>query len=308
MALLSAVGRTGSVTAAALAVGMSQPAASATLKALESQLGFSLFTRDRRRLALTASARALLPEITNALAALDSVARLSASLRTGGHRRLVVGTVPAAAASILPQAVQRLKSGHPDLAVILRAGMATEVMEMAIEQRIDLGIILGSGASPHVGMRRLADPGLCCVMTRNHPLARRRRLTIRDVAAHPYVAHARHLPIGSLTAQHLEAAGLGFQPSVEVTQFSAACAFAEAGAGIAVLDSLSGIYARRHGLVVRPLDATGNLSFNLIWPTAKGLHGAVRELADMLEATVLELMRTEPDPMRRTGRGGGARG
>lgn len=44
MALFEAVGRTGSVTLAAAATGMSQPAASAMLKSLEDKLGFALFT------------------------------------------------------------------------------------------------------------------------------------------------------------------------------------------------------------------------------------------------------------------------
>ncbi|MCC3262491.1 LysR family transcriptional regulator, partial [Paenibacillus polymyxa] len=54
MALFEAVGRTGSVTLAAAATGMSQPAASAMLKSLEDKLGFALFSREKRRLALTA--------------------------------------------------------------------------------------------------------------------------------------------------------------------------------------------------------------------------------------------------------------
>jgi molybdate transport repressor ModE-like protein len=290
MALLSAINRTGSVTAAAQAVGMSQPAASAALRQLEDRLGYDLFSRERRRLSLTKSGRALLPEITNALAALDSVGKLAESMRPGKTRRLVVGTVPAAGASVLPEAVLALQKQERDLAVVLRAGTALEVVDMAAEQRIDLGVILGTAASEHVGYRLLAKPQLVCVMRADHPLARRKSISVADLARERYVSHARHLAIGALTAQHLEAAGFEFAPAIEVTQFSAACAFTEAGAGIAVVEALSGLYAQRHGLVTRPWKVESDLSLSLVWPLSQGLGRSAKKLADTLAANVQGLM------------------
>lgn len=290
MALVSAINRTGAVTSAADALGMSQPAASAMLKQLESRLGYRIFSRERRKLVLTANGRALLPEMTNALAALDSVDRLAESMRSGGQRRLVIGSVAAVSATLLPPVVEELHRAHPGLRVVLRTGMALEIVTMAVEQRIALGIILGSGEHAHLGVRHLANPRLCGVMEPRHRLAKRKRLTIDDVAAERYIAHARHLPIGALTAQLLEAAGHAFAPSIEVMQFTAACAFAEAGAGIALVDSLTGLYARRYGLAVVPVDAPSNLAFHLIWPLSAGLSGTAKELADLLGRKVGKVM------------------
>ena len=290
MALLSAINRTGSVTAAALAVGMSQPAASAMLRQLEDRLGFDLFSRERRRLSLTRSGRALLPEITNALAALDAVGKLAESMRPGKTRRLVIGTVPAAGASVLPEAVLALQKAQPEVAVVLRAGTALEVVDMAVEQRIDLGVILGTAASEHVGYRLLGKPKLVCVMRADHRLAKRKSISVAELAGEKYVSHARHLAIGAITAQNLEAAGYEFAPAVEVTQFSAACAFTEAGAGIAVVEALSGLYAERHGLITRPWKVESDLSLSLVWPLSQGLSRSAKKLADMLAANVQRLM------------------
>jgi len=289
MALVAAINRTGSVTAAAQSAGMSQPAASAMLRQLEERLGFDLFTREKRRLALTANGRALLPEIANALSALDNVTRLTDSMRLGKTRRLVIGTVPAAGAALLPAAVCQLQAAQPDVMVVLRPGTALEVVDMALEQRIDLGVILGSGANEHVGYRHLASLGLRCVMRPDHPLAACSGITLEQLAGERYIGHSRHLAIGAVTSQRLEAAGLVYAPVVEVAQFSTACAFAEEGAGIAIVDSLSAMYAQRHGLVMRPLLVASDLPFSLVWPLNIGLSKTARLLADRIAANVAAL-------------------
>lgn len=289
MALVAAINRTGSVTAAAESVGMSQPAASAMLRQLEERLGFDLFTREKRRLALTANGRALLPEIANALSALDNVTRLTDSMRLGKTRRLVIGTVPAAGASLLPAVVARLQAEQPDLAFVLRPGTALEVVDMALEQRIDLGVILGSGANEHVGYRLLASLGLRCMMRPDHRLAARAGITLEELAGERYIGHSRHLAIGAVTSQRLEAAGYEYAPAVEVTQFSTACAFAEEGAGIAIVDSLSAMYAARHGLVMRPLLVASDMPLSLVWPLNIGLSKTARLLAERVAERVAML-------------------
>lgn len=284
--LFAAICRSGSVTAAAAAVGMSQPAASAMLRQLEDRLGYGLFTRDRRRMELTASARALLPEVTNALAALNSVSRLASSMNGEKGKRLVIGAVSSVGASILPEAVRVLQKSEPGVSVVLLAGTALEVIHMAAEERIELGVILGSGGSVNVGFKHLADLPLICVMRADHPLCNEKVVTPTDLAGTTYIGHSRHLPVGAITAQALEAAGHEFAPSIEVMQFSAACAFVEAGGGVAVLEGLSAMYAEKHGLVARPLIADSDLSLNLVWPLNRGLS----KLATALSAQLTELV------------------
>jgi len=291
MELFAAVCRTGSVTSAAAATGMSQPAASAMLRQLEARLGFELFTRRQRRLELTPNGRMLLPEVTHALAAFDSVERLAESMGRRRPGRLILGAISAAGASILPPAVHALQEQHPNVTVVLRSGTAVEVVEWAAGQRIDLGVVLGSAVHEHVGFERLADLHLVCAMRKGDPLARRKVVTLAELAAVPYVGHSRHLPIGALTAAALEADGLKFQPAIEVGLFSAACAFAEAGCGLAVLDNLTGMYAAQHGLVVRPLKANGTLSLSLVWPLARGMNMMAKQFVACLQRPLAQLGR-----------------
>lgn len=282
MELVAAISQAGSVTAAASSMGISQPAASAMLRRIESRLGFELFARKRQRLELSASGRALLPDITHALAALESVDRLAESMGRKRPGRLIIGAISAAGASILPSAVKRFQDDYPKVPVVLRSGTAVEVVDWAANQRIDVGIVLGGVAHEQVGARCLSELQLVCAMTADHRLARYTEVSVEQLASVPYIAHSRHLPIGSLTASALERAGHEFRPAIEVAQFSAACAFAEAACGVAVLDSLTALYAQRRGLSVRPLGAECRLTLNLIWPLARGLGPLATTLAQHL--------------------------
>ncbi|WP_241117248.1 LysR family transcriptional regulator, partial [Achromobacter xylosoxidans] len=79
--IFEAIRRTGSLTQAAAALHITQPAASKLLASAESQLGFKLFERVKGRLVATREADILTPEVARLNQDLDSVRRLAASLR-----------------------------------------------------------------------------------------------------------------------------------------------------------------------------------------------------------------------------------
>ena len=130
MMLVWEVHRTGSVTAAADRVAMTQPSASAMLRALEERLGFALFERTKRRLSFTAKGRVLLPEIANALAAIDSVNRLTDRLRADAPDRVVIGSVATVAATLLPMGVEHLHQRLPGARISVRTAMSLEIERM----------------------------------------------------------------------------------------------------------------------------------------------------------------------------------
>lgn len=277
----------GTVTAAAQAVGISQPAASSMLRQMEERLGFALFLRERKRLELTESGRALLPEVLNALAGLDSVEKLSADLREGVMTRVVVGSVSTVAISLLPQAIEWVQSRSPGLRTVVRMGTTLEIVEMAGDQRIDFGVVVGSAENPRVHTRRLAALSLCCVMRRDHPLAGRDRLDLRDIAGESLILLSQHLHVGVALARLAEDAGVGLAATIEVSQSPVACALVEAGAGIAVLENLSAVYARRGGLVARPLADVAGLDLNLVWAAGKDFSAPARAMIDKVEAAAI---------------------
>lgn len=84
----NAVMLTGTVSAAARLLHVTQPAVTQTLQHAELQLGFVLFTRQRNRLVPTREAQALYPEVQRLMSQLESVRRIAAALRHGEGSQL----------------------------------------------------------------------------------------------------------------------------------------------------------------------------------------------------------------------------
>jgi len=281
--------RLDTVTAAAASVNMTQPAASALLRDMETRLGFALFSRENRRLHLTSQGRALIPEVLNALAGIEAVDRLAVDIRQGALARLDVGAVAIAASSLLPPALAGVRRAHPAVAVTVRAGTALEIIEMAVDHRIDLGIIIGSPPDiDRVSSLRLAPLGLHAVMAKNHPWAKKATLTLDEVAEAGPIVLAPALPAGRATRQALEARGLPYRPIIEAAQSSAACALAAEGLGVAIVESLGAHYAERQGLVARQLLALEDPVLAVVWSRDRAMSAP----AHLLQAGLEEEVRT----------------
>ena len=287
--LLRAMYRHDTVTAAAEAINMTQPAASALLRDMETRLGFALFSRENRRLHLTSQGRSLIPEVLNALAGIEAVDRLAVDIRQGALARLDVGAVAIAASSLLPAAMAAMRQAHPSVAVTVRAGTALEIIEMAVDHRIDLGIIIGSPSDiDRVSSLRLAPLGLHAVMRKNHPWARLPVLTLAEVAQAGPIVLAPALPAGRATRQALDARGLPYRPIIEVAQSSAACALAAEGLGVAIVESLGAHYAERQGLASRHLLALEDPVLAVVWSRDRAMSAP----AQLLQAGLAEQART----------------
>ena len=292
------------VTAAAASVNMTQPAASALLRDMETRLGFALFSRENRRLHLTSQGRALIPEVLNALAGIEAVDRLAVDIRQGALARLDVGAVAIAASSLLPPALAGMRQAHPTVAVTVRAGTALEIIEMAVDHRIDLGIIIGAPSDiDRVSSLRLAPLSLHAVMAPDHPWARQSALTLEQVANAGPIVLAPALPAGRATRQALEARGLPYRPIIEVAQSSAACALAAQGLGVAIVESLGAHYAERQGLVARQLLSLEDPVLAVVWSKDRAMSAP----AQMLQAGLAEqaracLVRSAPPAGRGRGK------
>ncbi|SAI19633.1 LysR family transcriptional regulator [Bordetella ansorpii] len=283
LTLLRAMYREGTVTAAAATIGMSQPAASAMLRDMDVRLGFALFSREGRRLRMTSQARALIPEVLNALTALESADRVAGDIRHGAMSRLVIGVVAIAASSLLPPALTHMRRTHPAVAITMRAGSALEIIEMAVDHRIDLGIIVGSPTdSQRVATMTLAPLALHAVLHPSHPWASKKRLKLADVVASEPILLSTALPAGRATRQAILAQGLPYRPLTEASQSSAACALVAEGLGIAIVESLGAHYASRQGLVTRQLVRLDDPVLALVWARDRAMSEPGECLRDAL--------------------------
>ena len=110
----------GSLTAAATAEGVSQPALSKSLAELEAMLGTPLFLRQGRRLILSEAGEGFRRHARDALASLEAAAL--ATQQQGGMARLSVGLLPTVSTRFFPEVVAEFLQGRPALTLSIETG------------------------------------------------------------------------------------------------------------------------------------------------------------------------------------------
>lgn len=238
--VFNAVMLTGSVSAAARLINVTQPAVSRTLKHAELQLGFGLFERVGGRLVPTSEAQALFPLVDKLFSDLDDVRRLAANLRASTQSQaLRILTVLAMSQSVFPKAVALFKHKFPDIDIHHQALHSPQIIDSLVLQEADVGYLFGACSHPALAQTHLHDVRICCVAPKG--------MLSQDVvlAGHVESQQLRHLPLIALDSRdpvgraivallHPDTAER--QPALVVQTHHVALALAHQGLGIALVE------------------------------------------------------------------------
>ena len=183
--IFRAIALSGSTTAAAQSVPLSQSAASAALSELERILNARLFDRVGKRLLLNDEGRALLP---TALAVLDGARNLETAFLTANRATLVDLHLFASTTIgnyILPRLLARFRDLKPGAQVQLQIGNTRDVVTAVREFAADLGLIEGPCHASDIVVVPWLEDELVIVASPMHPLAKaakRGRLTAQQLS------------------------------------------------------------------------------------------------------------------------------
>jgi DNA-binding transcriptional LysR family regulator len=177
--VLLALADEGSVSAAAEALHVTQPAVSKTLGELESGLGQTLFLRRGRRIRATALCERLLALGRKLQADLRRGAEDVASLARGVSGELIIGATNAALADLVPDAVAALKAELPGVAVSVRTHALTRMFDDLRQGRLDLVLarVQGHDVPPDLERLQLMRQRELLVISSCHPLSASRHLS-----------------------------------------------------------------------------------------------------------------------------------
>ncbi|HEY4038346.1 MAG TPA: LysR family transcriptional regulator [Burkholderiaceae bacterium] len=184
--VLAAVGREGSVTAAAGALHLTQPAVSMQLHQLEEQLELTMFEPVGRRLQITEPGRELVRLAIELLARLDDLEQTARSLRGVGHGRVRLGVV-STAKYFAPRLLAQFLKLHSGLEFKLTVHNRAEIIDQLQSYSIDLGIM----GQPPEGLQlegtAFAPNPLVSIGAPSHPLSLRRGLRPEDLSGQPFI-------------------------------------------------------------------------------------------------------------------------
>ena len=227
-----------SVSRAAEALFISQPALTARLKGLESDLGAELFVRGPRGMRLTVAGNAFLPYAVRALETLTDGRMQVNALERGGAGRLAIGAAPAVSTYVLPALLKRFSEGYPRVSVSVRTGHSEEILDLVLREQVTLGLVRAL-QHPEIMSTPLYEDRLILVVEPSHPFAGESRIRMKDLADEQLIQFDRTSSYHDLTSALFVAAGVSPAARMELDNIDAAKKMVEQGFGVALLPQTS---------------------------------------------------------------------
>lgn len=291
--IFNAVMHTGSVSAAARLINISQPAVSRTLQHAELQLGFALFQRSKGRLVPTAEALTLWPHMEKLFGQLEEVERLAGSLRRGqSSDELRILCVLAMGHEILPRALAQFKRKHPGVQVTLQALHSPQIVSALLLQEADVGFVLSHVQQPALQQDLLAEVPMMCVVPKGLLPPYKLRsgsVQLADLANVPVINLDAHDPVGVLVNQLSRELGVGLHSYVTVQTYHAALSMAHHGLGVAIVDACTTLSANLERVDVLPLAPALRVPVNALRLTGRPNSVLVKAITRELQKVVAEL-------------------
>lgn len=252
--ILHAIDREGSITAAAQALGFSQPAVSQHLQRAETRIGMPLITRLGRQIKLTEAgtmivsiAPSVIGEVDAMLARLDGLTQLRS-----GHVRM--RGFPSASSTIVPTVLNEVRTARPGISIEYTESEPHDALQALSVGECDVAIVCGYGSdvAPETfaayGVEAtpiFVDP-LFAVLPRDHPLAGEPTVNVLDLEDDDWISgwHAEEV-----------CRKVGFIPKVSMTtdNFIAVLGLVARGFGVSILPRLPLTTAAiPRGCVIKP--------------------------------------------------------
>ncbi|MFD5783490.1 LysR family transcriptional regulator [Streptomyces sp. NPDC126933] len=288
--LLLAVARLGSLGRAARETGITQPAASSRIRAMERQLGVALVDRSPRGSRLTEAGTLVTDWARRVVEAAEAFDAGAQALRDRRDSRLRVVASMTIAEYLLPGWLIALRRARPGTAVSLRAGNSAAVAERLLTHEADLGFVEGLAAPGGLDSAVIGHDRLVLVAAPGHPWARRGTpLDPAELARTPLILREP----GSGTRQVLDAGLAAYgglaEPLLELASTTALKAAAVSGAGPCVLSELAvgeELAARR--LVRVPVEGVRlRRDLRAVWPAGTRPAGPARDLLALTRGAAL---------------------
>jgi LysR family transcriptional regulator, hydrogen peroxide-inducible genes activator len=182
-----AVSQSGNFSRAAERCHVSQPSLSQQIQKLERRLGRPLLNRLGRRAVLTDAGRLLLERATAILAAVDDAER---RLGDGGALpggRLAVGVIPTIAPYLLPPALKSFARRCPNVDMAIQEDVTRNLLAAVVDGDLDLAIAALPITEERLQVESLLTEPLLVAAPRGHPLLRRRKIKVQDLALERFI-------------------------------------------------------------------------------------------------------------------------
>jgi LysR family transcriptional regulator, cys regulon transcriptional activator len=186
-----AVRRNLNLTEAAKSLHTSQPGVSKAIIELEEELGVEIFARHGKRLKrVTEPGQHVLKSIELIMREVGNLKRIGEQFSAQDSGTLSIATTHTQARYVLPIPVAKLREAYPKVNVSLHQGSPDQVARMVMDETAEIGIATESlSGYPDLVTMPCYEWQHVLVLPLAHPLAKKERITLEDIAAEPLVTY-----------------------------------------------------------------------------------------------------------------------
>ncbi len=157
------------------------------LKSLENDFGVKLYKKNKEGIELTGAGHTLLTRGSEVLSQLDTLRKTLNENASEAARSLIVGGTYSPSVKYLPAAIAAFQKTHPDLKVTFLTSDRAGVEKWVQNSAVDIAIIQSPSESFDCEMEHFAVDNLTFFAHPTHPLAKKKKLDLEDLAQNPLV-------------------------------------------------------------------------------------------------------------------------
>ena len=220
----------GSFVGASEKLGMTTPAVSFQVRALESELGVSLFDRGKRPVALNSRGLALEKHARKLLRDFDQTREVVTSGNISGF--LQIGAVPTALSGILPGALVNLRRRQPGIRIGIRGSNSAVLANGLVNGELDAAVLTEPEEFPggYAWHEVVREPLVVIVRQDGQ-----RSSWLETIQGNPFIWFNRHAWAGKQIARYIQGCGISVDTFMEVDSLEAIKSMVLAGLGVSVI-------------------------------------------------------------------------
>lgn len=279
-----------SFSEAARLLGISQPAVTMQIQALESDIGAMLLDRGYRKIDLTEAGAALVPYARRILDQIDDARHAIDTLSDTVTGRVTVAASTTPGQYLLPRVLGAFLKLYPEVGVTLRVYDSADVVERVEAEEADLGMTGAEVPGARVHYEQLGVDELLLICPPEHPLADRETPKFSEVAAQPFIVREAGSGTRMVSEDLVRRAGVDpgdLNVVMELGTNEAIVSAVEGGMGMGIVSRQVAAKALELGTVARVPGAGFPVErpLFLVLPR-RSLTRAADALADHLRATM----------------------
>lgn len=280
---------TNSTIATARKVGLSQSGVSRILHTVESELGLTLFHRDKGRLIPTPEALSLGQDVDSVVRSFERLSSNVENLKNGSAVPDIIrlGLPGSMWENLAPKVLAEHGKLFPNACIETYFTTSTAVPKLIEDRVVDVGFVrMDAAIPPGVECELITSSYSVCVLPDGHQLSQHETITPKSLVGVPLVLIGRGGKNRLLLDQAFANAGVKQFVKIETHTASSACAYAANGLGVAIVGGFFASLYRHLPVVIKPFLPSVRQDFGLATWAGSPMSIATKACYDLLKARV----------------------